>query len=228
MHWSVSAGVSKSLSSGKPPRRGWPSVDSLLSFWFFFFFFAFLSFFITLTSSILLPPSTVLSLFCPAFFWSPLDSLHLSSDSQFRSRNHFSYLSTPSPAPFLSFFVFTLCPLALNDPQCCEIWFPFSQNCKASWDQRSKVKKAQWRKREKDTVFALQTHETTVASPPKRQAQQSGPEKLAGPLSTSLRAILNANRRGLTVETKPWCHAAYFPWKVPGVLGPTPGDMRSL
>lgn len=74
---------------------------------------------------------------------------------------------------------------------------------------------------------ALQTHETTVASPLKRQAQWLGPEKLAGPLSTSLGAILNTNRRGLAVETKPWCHAAYFPWKAPGALGPTPGDMRS-
>lgn len=219
MHWSVSAGVSKSLSSGKPPRRGWPSLRLPPLFLFCFPLISLLSpHLYSPPRSVFLLSSLLISLWLSPFF------LCLSVLFQ----NHSSYLLHHLHLCFC-LSVFTLCPLSLNGPQCCEIWFPCSQNCKASWDQRSKSKECSIEKERERGIesVARQTHETTVASPPKRQAQRLGPEKLAGPLSTSLGAILNTNRRGLAVETKPWCHAAYFPWKAPGVLGPTPGDMRS-
>lgn len=153
MHWSVSAGVSKSLSSGKPPRRGWPSVDSLFSFWLFF------SFLLSSHFSLLSPHlySSLHLQFClyfvPLSFDLPLTLstclLTLSLGPEIISHIFQPHLQLC----FFPFSVFTFCPLSLNDPQCCEIWFPFSQNCKASRDQRSKVKKAQWRKREKDRVL---------------------------------------------------------------------------
>lgn len=75
-------------------------------------------------------PSTFLSFLCHLLFWSPSFL--------------FFYLAVFSPSsvtsPFLSLCVFTFHPLSLNDPQCCWISYPCSQNCKASWDQRSESK----------------------------------------------------------------------------------------
>lgn len=230
MHWSVSAGVSKSLSLGKPPRRGWPSVDSLFSFWLFF------SFLLSSHFSLLSPHlySSLLLQFClyfvPLSFDLPLTLftclLTLSLGPEIISHIFPPHLQLCFFSPF--FLCFYLLPLQPKWPPV--LWDLISLQSKLQSLPGPEIqsKESTMEKEREGQSFATQTHETTVASPPKRQAQQLGPEKLAGPLSTSLRAILNTNRRGLAAETKPWCHAAYFPWKVPGVLGPTPGDMRSL
>lgn len=92
---------------------------------------AFLSFFLTLTSSIPPPPPPPRS--CPTSVLLSFDlprtlSLLLLS-RRFVPRSFFI-----PPSPLLS----ALWPLSLSGPRCCEIWFPCSQNCKASWGQRSR------------------------------------------------------------------------------------------
>lgn len=213
MHWSVNAGVSKSLSSRKPPRHGWPSLKPPSSCPLFP---ALLQFFVTLTS-----PLSLLAYFCHPLIWSP-------SDSPF----YFLLLSLNFvPKPFLPhlhlrFFLSSLfLPPQPKWPPV--LWDLISVKSKVQSLLGPEIQKQRQRDREREREIesvAPQTHKTTVASP---QAQRLGPGRLAGPLSTSLGAKLNTNRRGLAVETKPWCHAAYFPWKALGVLGPTPGDMRS-
>lgn len=142
------------------PQENHPDVaglhyNSLLSV-FLFCFPAFLSFFITLTSSIFSPFFYVSVFLLSSSFWSPSYSRPLSVLFQ----NHSLYLP---PHLHLCFFlsVFALCPLSLNGPQCCEIWFPCSQNCKASWDQRSKSKEfAIEKERERDReCFAADTRD---------------------------------------------------------------------
>lgn len=72
MHWSVSGAESKSLSSGKPPRRGWPSLQTpysqsfLLSYFPGIFLPSHLIY--SLNLLLLLPPSFVLFM-----LWSPFD-----------------------------------------------------------------------------------------------------------------------------------------------------------
>lgn len=149
-----------------------------------------------------------------------LSLLFSSSVSKFCSKT----VSPPSPSPLLSLSFFFLPPQPKWPPV---LWDLISVKSKVQSLLGPEIQKQRQRDREREREIesvAPQTHKTTVASP---QAQRLGPGRLAGPLSTSLGAKLNTNRRGLAVETKPWCHAAYFPWKALGVLGPTPGDMRS-
>lgn len=221
MHWSVSTGVSKSLSSGKPPRRGWPSLKTPSTRSPFSAFLV-SSHFSSLSPHLYSPPtSTFLSYFCPPLFW----SLPFSSTPLFCSRIALHIFTIHL---HLCFFLSLFSLSAPSPKQTPVLWDLISLQSKLQSLLGPEIQKQRVRDRERGIEsVALPTHETTVASPLKRQAQWLGPEKLAGPLSTSLGAILNTNRRGLAVETKPWCHAAYFPWKAPGALGPTPGDMRS-
>ncbi len=87
-----------------------------------------------------------LSFFCPPRFSSSLWHSPFFFCLSVLFQNHSSYLLHHLHLHlYLCFFLslfFALCPLRLNGPQCCEIWFPCSQNCKASWDQRSKSKES--------------------------------------------------------------------------------------
>lgn len=220
MHWSVSTGVSKSLSSGKPPRRGWPSLKTPSTRSLFSAFLVSSHFSLLSPHLYSLPPSTFLTFVLLSFDLSLFPLVHCFVPESL-------FTSSPSTSISASFCLcFRSLPPQPKRPPV--LWDLISLQSKLQSLLGPEIQRQRVRDREGGIEsVALQTHETTVASPLKRQAQWLGPEKLAGLLSTSLGAILNTNRRGLAVETKPWCHAAYFPWKAPGVLGPTPGDMRS-
>lgn len=188
------------------PQENHPDVAGLhlrLPPLFLFCFPTFLSFFITLTSSIL-SPSFYVSVFLLSS--SPLISLWLSSSFFCLSvllQNHSSHL-----LPHLLFhlcFLLALfllfCPFSLKGPQCCEIWFPNSQNCKVSWDPRSKSEERATEKGERERErgiesAALQTLETTVASPPKHQAQRSGPREIGWPSFHFSRSDIKHKQKG--------------------------------
>lgn len=82
----------------------------------------------------------------------------------------FYSVSRFSQSLFLSLRVFTSYPISLNDPQCCWISFPCSQNCKVSWDQRSRKQ----RQRTRETESVLWCRYTRPPSLHSRNARHSG------------------------------------------------------